>query len=292
MRVLIYASGVTGSGRFVAALAVALALKRAGLDSVRILSSHPFSHLAEVVGVDAVQIPREGPRLLATSHFPESALYDSIMSFAPELLIVVQSWYAVQTMSRAFPFPTLLLLRNASNEFFRARGPDGSLTLDVSSFYGVIATEPYDFEFPVSRVPPLILRNRSELLERVNAAEVLGIDPERPTALVATNGEVGEFDVLRRDYSYLENEYQVVYSSNHRDGLFPAVDYYEAIDFLVCGAGYNQFWEAQYFAMNAHFVPQPRRYEDQYWRVEKCQGHRFSENGADVLAARIIRGTY
>ena len=53
---------------------------------------------------------------------------------------------------------------------------------------------------------------------------------------------------MKKTYSYLEDEgYQMVYSTNYKGGLFPAVDYFNAFEMLICGAGYNSFWEAVYF---------------------------------------------
>ena len=61
----------------------------------------------------------------------------------------------------------------------------------------------------------------------------------------------------------------------HRDGVFPIVDYFNAFDFVVC------------FGKQAVFVPHPRRFEDQSWRIDNCRAYRFSGNGADQLVGML-----
>jgi hypothetical protein len=96
---------------------------------------------------------------------------------------------------------------------------------------------------------------------------------------------------LRLKYSYLESAgYRMIYSTNYSaEGFFPIVDYYNAVDFIVSGAGYNQFWEIIYFNKEAVFVPVRRIFEDQGKRIRECQEHYFVENGADQLVDIIMK---
>ena len=287
VRVVIYTDGASGSGRLVGACSAALGCRRAGVRDVRIVCSHDFAFLAEAVGIPVHRVPPEGPATLTTERFRDSELYQTIRTLRPTVVVVVQSWYTMQTMTAWLDCPVVVAFRNASPEFFRLTGPAGEIVFDPEAFTRVVAWEPYDFEFETTRILPVILRNPDEVLSRMEAAATLGVDPAKSTALVAVNGHPGDFESLRNTYSYLDDEYQVIYSSNYHGGIFPAVDYFNAFDFLVCGAGYNQFWEAVYFDKDAVFEPVPTRFESQAWRVEKCQDYRFTENGADQLA-RII----
>ena len=107
--------------------------------------------------------------------------------------------------------------------------------------------------------------------------------------LFAINGKPGEFEEKKKLYSYLgETDYEMVYSSNFRGGLFPAVDYFNAFDLLICGAGYSAFWEAIYFEKEAIFVPFPRRFEGQRQRVAECEEYVCRQNGADQLVEIIM----
>ena len=50
--------------------------------------------------------------------------------------------------------------------------------------------------------------------------------------------------------------------------LFPAVDYFNAMDLVVCGAGYNQVWEANFFGKKALFEVLDVNFSDQRLRLE------------------------
>lgn len=80
----------------------------------------------------------------------------------------------------------------------------------------------------------------------------------------------------------------MIYSTNYHGGLFPAADYFNAFDFIVCGAGYNQFWEAIFFNKEAVFEPTATIFEDQARRVRECQEYYFDVNGADQLVELIM----
>jgi hypothetical protein len=80
----------------------------------------------------------------------------------------------------------------------------------------------------------------------------------------------------------------MVYSTNYRGGLFPAVDYFNAFDLVVCGASYNAFWETVYFDKEAIYVPVTARFVDSERLIREYRNYRFEENGADQLVA-ILR---
>ena len=80
----------------------------------------------------------------------------------------------------------------------------------------------------------------------------------------------------------------MVYPYKYQDKLFPEVDYFNAFDMIVCGGGYNQFWEAVYFNKEAIFCPLPLTFEDQARRIRECQEYYFEENGADQLVDIIV----
>ena len=152
-----------------------------------------------------------------------------------------------------------------------------------------MAIEPFPTDQPLRRINPIVIRNRDEILPRKEALRKLGLTETGNHCLFAFNGKPGEFEDARKMYSYLGDEgYQMVYSTNYKGGLFPAVDYFNAFEMLICGAGYNAFWEAVYFQKETIFVPQQRRFENQSWRVEECQEYAFERNGADELVELIL----
>lgn len=142
------------------------------------------------------------------------------------------------------------------------------------------------------QINPIILRNRDEILPRKRALETLGIGQESgvPNCLFAYNGKPGEYETIRRKYSHMEEAgYRMLFSTNYAGrGHFPIVDYFNAFDFIISGAGYNAFWEIVYFDKEAAFEPVARTFENQWWRVRECQEYYLDVNGADQLVELIM----
>ena len=149
----------------------------------------------------------------------------------------------------------------------------------------VLAIEPFESSLAMEQINPIIIRNRDEIYSRESALEKLGLSGDKRVCLIALNFKDGYFERLKDKYSYLEGEgYDVIYTTNLRgSGIFPIVDYYNAIDLIICAAGYNQFWEVIYFNKEAVFENVPLRYSSTERRINECQEYYFDENGADQL---------
>lgn len=288
MRVLWCSLLRTGSSHVVLAAAFAAALNRGGYDAdLRLLHATHFQSLAERLGLDAHPVRVESAALLLGPRRTESLLLAEIARYHPDVLVVEGSWFVFHDLLDDIDARKIGLFSGMLPEFYRMNVEGRELRVREESYDRILLREPFDAPFSAQTLNPIVLRNPDEILTRAEAAHRLDIDPQMPTAFIALNGKPGEFNELERTYSYLEDEYQVVYSSNYHGGIFPAIDYYNAFDFLVLGGGYSQFWEAIYLDKDAVFVPQARRFESQAWRIENCQDYRFTENGADQLA-RII----
>jgi UDP:flavonoid glycosyltransferase YjiC (YdhE family) len=135
----------------------------------------------------------------------------------------------------------------------------------------------------VIAVDPIVFCDTDELLSRAEAAEQLGLDPERTTALVnlgqggATAGAVAR--VLRALAAEPDLQVAALRSSigPHLrvpsgvvllDSTFPMSRYFRAFDLAVAAAGYNAFHELIAFAVPTLFVPMPRDTDDQAARAE------------------------
>jgi hypothetical protein len=279
----------TGSAHVVIAGALSAAFRRGGIDvEFRLLHGTEFDELARTLGLDARRIPRDPASVLLGTERGASRLFEAIESFNPDVFIVEGSWFAFHDLIAEIDARKYALFFGMLPEFYTLTVGERQIVFNPDSYDHVYTIEPFTPPFPAESFNPMILRNRNEILSREKAAAALGLDGNRPAALVAINGRPGEFEELKQTYSYLEEEYQVVYSSNYHGGVFPAIDYYNAFDFVVCGAGYSQFWEARYFEKDAHVVPQIRRFENQALRLEQYSDYVFSENGADQLARSII----
>lgn len=291
MKVLYYTTGTSGSGNLVLGISIAHAFRRGGGEhAFAILSnSQGFTSLADRMGVRHREVPFENEAQLSADGYASSALYNAIAEWNPDVLIVTLHWFMLSSFIRDLRCRKVFLCRQVDERFFAI--PVGGRTLGFrpQDYDMALAIEPFPTSQPFQRISPIVVRNRGEILPRDAALKKLGLTEGARHCLFAFNGNPGDFERLRKTYSYLEEEgYEVTYSTNYQGGLFPAVDYFHAFELLICGAGYNAFWEAVYFQKEAVFVPEQRRFENQFWRVQECQEYEFGKNGADELVEMIL----
>lgn len=293
MRVLFYTGGATGSGHIVHGASLAAAFRRSAIDAeFRGLSvASEFLGISGRLGVKFDFIPLEESATLSPETYASSALYRAIEVAAPDVLVVDLYWFPLGSFIRDLPCKKVILFRQIEPRFFRIRLPDRELAFRPEDYDLVIKTEPhFALPFPAAEANPVVIRNRDEVMDGDAARADLGLGPDEKSCLFAFNGKEGEGAEAWKSWSYLEDEgWNVVRSDNRAGGLLPAVDWFNAFDMLVCGAGYNAFWEARYFRKDAYFVPYPRKFEDQARRAALCSDYEFDENGADQIV-RLIAG--
>lgn len=292
LSILYYTGGTTGSGHIILGLTLAEAFRRAG-ESIgfSILSvESKYAGFADKFSLPYTLIPPEDEVVLGPDRWRDSALYRAIEAAAPDVLVVDIHWFALDSFLRHLPCKKVFLTRQIDPRTFRFRTPDRELVFRPEDWDLVLRTEPgFDLPFPSEAVEPLVLRNRDEILSSEAARADLGLGPGDRACLFAFSGRTGEGAEAWKSFSYLEDEgWTVIRSDNREGGLFPAMDWYNAFDLVVCGAGYNQFWEARYLRKEAYFVPFPRRFEDQARRIALCSDYEFEENGADQVVRRIL----
>jgi UDP:flavonoid glycosyltransferase YjiC (YdhE family) len=136
------------------------------------------------------------------------------------------------------------------------------------------------------RVGPIVFLDPSELLSREEATAELGLDPDRPHALVAL-GQGPELDgAVARSLerlaaapdvqvaaleSSLSPELHVPEEVVHLRGTYPMSRFYRAFDLAVAAAGYNAFHELIGHGVPTLFVPMPRQIDDQPARARWAQ---------------------
>lgn len=291
MRILYYTTGASGSGNLVLGISIANAFRRRGVEhTLTLLSSSPnFTDLADRMGIRHREVPFENETQLSIEAYASSALYKAITELNPEVLIVNLHWFMLSSFIRDLPCKKVFLCRQVEERFFTVPLGEKALAFCPEDYDLSLSIEPFRTSQPLRRINPIVLRNRSEILPGKDALRKLGLTEGGNHCLFAFNGKPGDFKRMKKTYSYLEDEgYTMVYSTNYKGGLFPAVDYFNAFEMLICGAGYNSFWEAVYFHKEAVFVPEQRRFENQFWRVEECQEYAFERNGADELVELIL----
>ena len=295
MHIVYYTSGTTGSGRIIRGISIDNALKRKGIVSeYTILSSCPFGFLADKFNIKHIEIPVEQENLLMGVSYKQSQLFTTLKELDPDILIVDLQWFTLTKFIDQFSFKKIFLFTQINtvekvNLYFNIPLPTEVLHFDSSQYDLLIEAEPTNISITMDKINPLIMRNKEEILTRGNASCSLGINPADKNCLFAINGNPGDYENIVKTYSYLEDEgYHMVYSTNYKGGIFPAVDYFNAFDLIITGGGYNSFWEAQYFEKEALFIPASRQFEDQKKRINECSGMEFEENGADQLVDIIL----
>lgn len=292
MKIVYYTSGITGSGRVVRGIAIANAFKRKKVPcTLTILHSSPYGFLADGFA-DQVAIPLEDEHAHSKSSFESSDLYRALARLDPDVLIVDLVWFTLHNFIGDLRCKKIFLLTQiADPRFFTLKLSDGVLRFTPEHYDLSVQAEPLPVDIGARAVNPIILRNRNEILPRDRALAELGLDGNAAmNCLFAYNGEPGEYETIKEKYAHLEDAgYRMLYSTNYAGrGHFPIVDYFNAFDFIISGAGYNAFWEILYFDKEAAFEPMPRRFENQSWRVGNCQEHYFDENGADQLVDLVL----
>jgi hypothetical protein len=290
MKIAYYTSGVPGSGRIVQGISLCNALKRAGItNTFVIISSSKYAHIADIFGIPHVEIPRESKEELSPGEHEHSVLYNTLLEYAPNVLIVDRMWFTLYHFIEKLPCKKIFFSIQVDDRFFSMYLPDGLLNFDPKQYDRIIAIEPFDSTISFEQVNPLIIRNRDEILPRSRALEGLGVDGSKKVCVVALNYKKGYFEKLVKKYSYLADAgYDMVYTTNLKGGgIFPIVDYFNAVDLVVCAAGYTQFWETVYFEKDAVFEFLPLHFSDMKRRFIECSEFTFKENGADQMVKII-----
>ncbi|MCX7024733.1 MAG: hypothetical protein NT080_08960 [Spirochaetes bacterium] len=291
MRVVYFTSGITASGHIVRGIAVGLGLRRSGLacDFTILHPASPFGELCSRMGLahEAFE-PEDESALLGKDH-ASSALYRAFMRLSPDVLVVDLHWAPLHAFIRELRCRKIFMCRQVHPRFFAFDLSTGPISFRPDDWDEIFAIEPWETPFPMRRIDPIVMRNPDEIPSREVAREKLGLPQTGNAFMLALNAHDGDFDAARKTYSYLEDEgWSSVYTTNYRDGLFPAVDWFNAVDLVVCGAGYNSFWESVFFGKETLYLPQNAVYEDAWLRLDGCLDYEFKENGADTLARIIV----
>lgn len=285
MNILYYSSGFTGSGNVVQGISIYNALKRRKKrNNFAILNNSPNYHLIGMCGVNHFEIKMENEVDLSHDNYQSSELFSAINFFNPDVLIVDLSWFMLHSFINELHCKKVFLCRQISEKAFSVPLESGRIEFNPEYFDLLIQTEPFDNYFEMKQINPIIIKSRDEILSKVEAQKCLDVNGSNPVCMFALNGSTELLKRTRKTYSYLEEEgYDMVYSANYEGGLFPVIDYFNAVDLLICGGGYNAFWESVYFQKDAIYVAVPTIFEDQQKRIKECSDYMFEENGADQL---------
>jgi hypothetical protein len=236
-----------------------------------------------------IKIPLENEIELSKKNCHKSLLYKTLSKLKPDVLLVDHQWFMIYNFIEEVKCKKIYLTDAVYDSHFKIPLPEHDLIFNKEQYDRVLAIEPFMNNMHLEMINPLIVRNRDEIFARKKALELLDLDETKKTALYAFSGHPGDYERFIAKYSYLEKEgYQVVNASIYKENLFPLVDYFNAFDFIVSGAGYNQVWEINYFSKKAVFETTHQRFWDQSLRIKEYQKFHFEENGADQLVDIIM----
>lgn len=288
MRIVFYTSGLNGIGRIALAISIGNALKRKEIKcKYTVVHSSLFGYL--LGDIDQKRLPLENDLELSVEHYHKSLLYKTLTGLKPDIIIVDHMWFTVYNFIKTIRCKKIYITDGVYDSHFKIPLTGGELIFQKSHYDRVLAIEPFKCEFVNDMINPLIMHNRDEILTREKSLNVLNLDPGKKIALYAFSGHPGDYERYLDKYSYLEKEgFQIVHASIYKDSVFPLIDYFNAFDFIVSGAGYNQVWEIRYFKKNAIFEPTHQRFWDQSLRLKEYVRFHFDENGADQLVDMLM----
>jgi hypothetical protein len=289
LRIIYYTTGIVGSGRLVRGIAIGNALKRKKINCDFILiNSSSFAHLCDLLDIQHIEIPIENANQLSRSNFADSILYKTITGLNPDILIIDMLWFSLYYFIEELKCKKIFICNYVIEKFFSMELPSDKLEINPRHYDLLLSIEPFKCSVPMKPINPILLRNRDEIYTRKEAIDKLNLDKSKDACLYAFNNHPGDFDKYKKKYSYLEDVYQMIYTTNYKGGLFPVIDYFNAFDYIVCGAGYNMFWEVIYFNKEAAFENFPLKFSNTEYRIDNCQEFYFEKNGGDQLVDIIM----
>jgi hypothetical protein len=218
-------------------------------------------------------------------HDRESDLYILLKYLDADILIVDGVWLPLVPILDDFKCKKIILFRQFEEWWFHVTTKKyGDFDFDPTQYDCTLSIEPHFTRDGWHSINPIVVRNHDEVLDRSRARKELGADTNRKICVLAHNGFEGELEKIETELEVFRKKYQVIVTSNRREkSFFPLADYFNGIDMIIGGAGYNLFYESRFFNIKSHFFPQERKSENQAWRIKTNSNFTFKENGADQL---------
>lgn len=291
LKIAYYTSGVTGTGRIVRGIAIGNAFRRNKYNiDFTILHASNFNFLIINSHYNSIKIGPENIECFGKKEYSSSLSYKALVSLNPDILIVDLLWFPLNHFIEELPCKKIFLCRQVDDNFFTIPLELETKIFNSKQYDIIVAIEPFSSKIQFThQINPIIIRNKNEILPKKDALNLLNIDESTKNCLLYFNGNPGDFEKVLNDYSYLVDEgYNIISTTNYNSGLFPAVDYFNAFDLIVCGAGYNSYWEAKYFNKDTIIIPTFATFESGERRLNECGDYEFEENGADQLVNIIM----
>lgn len=272
-------------GRICRGIAISNAIRRKGLKyNYTILHSSVFGWLCDELKINHRQIPAEHPDQLAKNNYQSSVLFRLLIELKPDVLLVDLLWFPLVNFIDKLKCIKIFLCRQVVEDFFKIQTENLKLIFNPENYNHIFIIEPIKSFFKADYINPIVIRNRDEILSKTAAIKALNLEQNKKYCLFAYNYSNKQAKPYIKHYEYLEHEgYHLVYSSLFEGGIFPVADYYNAFDLVICGTGYNAFWETVYFKKNTIYINTFAKFESGKKRITECQNYTFEQNGTDQL---------
>ncbi len=277
-----------GMGHATRAAAILRQLRRLGYESLLALTNARLPLPFEREGIPFLHFTDNAPDVLRVQ------VPQAIVALAPQVLVVDVFPHGIvgelTDVLASLSCRKVLVYRHVQ-EPFAAQAREAMSHFDCA----LLAEEP-PTPLPCPAVPccPLLLRNADELLPRAAAKTRLGV-AEDETVVLGVSSESEEwtedfFALLDKIWRRLKPQAQLRFAAlpsppaplpqggrGEFVSHYPLIELFNGVDVVVGASGYHLFHEAQACGVEAIFLPQPRRYDDQFWRARNARVARGPE---------------
>lgn len=281
-RVAYFTAGDRGAGHLTRGLAIGRALARVGhVGEYQIFAPETPYPALRATQYTRIAAPRDA--LIDPRRALETPLAAALRAFRPDLVVVDLFWAPLLHILPGLGCEAWLLLRDCPAAWTVGRG---SARFDPRQYTRIVAIEPVDHAVVTHRVDPVVILNPDECVAPGALRRRIGTPEGRKLVAISHAGLVGELDAMRD----VAPEGDVVTLDLHaQDAVFPACAWLADADAVVCGAGFNSYWEAHWlgYAARTRFVAFDRTFHNEHNRLARPAGPAMRENGADRLARWI-----
>lgn len=292
MRVVYFTAGTTGAGHVVRGIAIGRALDRAGFRGTYAMVGPRSTAAFAPRGHRGVTIDHD--ELLDPARASSSELARTLDLLAPDLLVVDMFWAPLVRLLPRAGCEAWLLVRRAPPAWLVGHA---KMPFERTKYARVIGIEP-GVEASEA-IDPIVAIDRGEVMPARALRDRLGIADGARLDVAVQAGAPDEWRALVQGARSTVHVFtlggarldDVPANVRVHDDLFPLAPWLAGADAITSGAGYNSFWEARWLghAARTRFVAFARPIDDQAWRVRAHGDHTPRTNGADTLAADIVR---
>jgi hypothetical protein len=264
VRVSYVTAGSLGLGHLVRGLAIGRALERIGWrGSYEVLAPTPSWHIKSLPTRAPVHFSASRDRYFKLLG-ADLVIIDMFPRLAAELPDGMRSW--------------LLMHKCRPSHWERNKQY-------LKYFERSYVIEPFSTGEAMRHLSPIVFLDPSELMDRSDARDLLGIGAEERVCVAITSGKPEESLWTSHDLPLGFDRYIAA-----RPDLDFPLDWLAIADYVVSAAGYNTYWEWHWHGLPAvrEFRPVRRLIDDQHWRKTHCEHIAMMRNGADQLAWDIV----